>query len=217
MDSSKTGIVGDDAELAKVLESMNAQAQTQLNVNPAIADDSKPKPATATPSPEESKSATEPHIDNHANNPVAHHVVDPPKSDNDNVPSALPQPASVTTAPAPAAPAPTTPQSTASPSPAAAHTPTPAPAASPQPPVSGDSGLDNIKKVALEELRPLVDKLDLPADEKFDTLLLLIRSTDDKTLVPQAHEAAKSILDEAKRAQALLDIIKEIDYFAGQK
>ena len=64
MDSSKTGIVGDDAELAKVLESMNAQAQTQLNVNPAIADDSKPKPATATPSPEESKSATEPHIDN---------------------------------------------------------------------------------------------------------------------------------------------------------
>ena len=75
--------------------------------------------------------------------------------------------------------------------------------------------LDSIKKTALEELRPLVDKLDLPADEKFDTLLLLIRSTDDKSLVAAAHEAARNIQDEAKRAQALLDVIKEIDYFSG--
>ena len=77
--------------------------------------------------------------------------------------------------------------------------------------------LDSIKKVALEELRPLVDKLNLPADEKFDTLLLLIRSTDDKSLVGAAHEAARGIEDETKRAQALLDVIKEIDYFAAQK
>lgn len=77
------------------------------------------------------------------------------------------------------------------------------------------SDLDSIKKTALEELRPLVDKLDLPADEKFDTLLLLIRSTDDKTLVGAAHEAARGISDETKRAQALLDVIKEIDYFSG--
>lgn len=75
--------------------------------------------------------------------------------------------------------------------------------------------LDSIKKSALEELRPLVDKLDLPADEKFDTLLLLIRSTDDKSLVSAAHDAAKAIPDETKRAQALLDVIKEIDYFSG--
>lgn len=80
----------------------------------------------------------------------------------------------------------------------------------------GDSPeLDSIKKTALEELRPLVDKLDLPADEKFDTLLLLIRSTDDKSLVAAAHEAARAIEDETKRAQALLDVIKEIDYFSG--
>lgn len=77
------------------------------------------------------------------------------------------------------------------------------------------SDLDSIKKTALEELRPLVDKLDLPADEKFDTLLLLIRSTDDKSLVSAAHEAAREISDETKRAQALLDVIKEIDYFSG--
>lgn len=79
----------------------------------------------------------------------------------------------------------------------------------------GSPELDSIKKSALEELRPLVDKLDLPADEKFDTLLLLIRSTDDQSLVNAAHEAARNIGDETKRAQALLDVIKEIDYFSG--
>jgi hypothetical protein len=80
---------------------------------------------------------------------------------------------------------------------------------------SASPELDSIKKTALEELRPLVDKLDLPADEKFNTLLLLIRSTDDKSLVSAAHDAAKAIEDETKRAQALLDVIKEIDYFSG--
>ncbi|MCX6728972.1 MAG: hypothetical protein NTV39_04385 [Candidatus Saccharibacteria bacterium] len=80
-------------------------------------------------------------------------------------------------------------------------------------PATGE--FDEIKKDALSELRPLVDKLDLAPDEKFDTYLLLIRSTDDKTLVAPAHEAAKSIPDETKRAQALLDIIKEIDYLSS--
>ena len=89
---------------------------------------------------------------------------------------------------------------------------------SPTPSLPGadpDPELDSIKKDALEELRPLVDKLDLPPDEKFDTLLLIIRSTDDKALVGAAHEAARAIPDETKRAQALLDVIKEIDYFSG--
>jgi hypothetical protein len=79
-------------------------------------------------------------------------------------------------------------------------------------PASGE--FDEIKKDALSELRPLVDKLDLAPDEKFDTYLLLLRSTDDKTLIAPAHEAAKNITDETKRAQALLDIIKEIDYLS---
>jgi hypothetical protein len=74
--------------------------------------------------------------------------------------------------------------------------------------------LDDLKKTALEELRPLVGKLNLPPEEKFDTLLLIIRSTDDQSLLEPAHEAAKAITDENKRAQALLDVIKEIDYFS---
>lgn len=93
----------------------------------------------------------------------------------------------------------------------------PAPEASPAPRAvdSGLSDLDSIKKDALSELRPLVDKLDLSPEEKFDTYLLLLRSTDDKALIAPAHAAAKSIADESRRAQALLDVIKEIDFLSN--
>ena len=80
-----------------------------------------------------------------------------------------------------------------------------------------NSALDGIKQDAINELRPLVDKLQVSAEEKFDTYLLLLRSTDDRDLVAPAHEAAKAITDETKRAQALLDIIKEIDFFANSQ
>ena len=76
------------------------------------------------------------------------------------------------------------------------------------------SDLESIKKDALLELRPLIDKVDLPAQEKFDTYLMLIRSTDDSSLIAPAYTAAQSITDETNRAEALLDIIKEIDYLS---
>lgn len=76
------------------------------------------------------------------------------------------------------------------------------------------SDLESIKQEALGELRPLVDKLDVSPEEKFDTYLLLLRSTDDRDLIAPAHAAAKNIVDEARKAQALLDIIKEIDFLS---
>ena len=87
----------------------------------------------------------------------------------------------------------------------------------PTPTATADPALDTIKQTALNELRPLVDKLDVSPEEKFDTYLLLLRSTDDKTLIAPAHDAAVAIVDEARRAQALLDIIKEIDYFSNPR
>ena len=94
----------------------------------------------------------------------------------------------------------------------------PLPAAAPAPVLgAAPNELDNVKLDAINELRPLVDKLSLAPEEKFDTYLLLIRSTDDKTLIAPAHEAAKSITDETRRAQALLDIIKEIDFLNGSQ
>lgn len=102
------------------------------------------------------------------------------------------------------------------PMPVAAPVPVPEPMMASVAPVAsmGDADLESIKKDALTELRPLVDKLNLSPEDKFDTLLLIIRSTDDKTLVSQAHMAAKMIEDETRRAEALLDVIKEIDYFS---
>lgn len=94
---------------------------------------------------------------------------------------------------------------------------TPAPVAAPITPAGNgmvDPALDNIKQAALSELRPLVGKLNVSPEEKFDTYLLLLRSTDDRDLIAPAHEAAKAIVDEARRAQALLDIIKEIDFLS---
>lgn len=119
--------------------------------------------------------------------------------------------------PAAASTAPTA-EPTAAPAaePVATPTPTPAEPATLATPAT-DSGLENIKKDALNELRPLVDKLTVPPEEKFDTYLLLLRSTDDTSLIGPAHDAAKEIPDEARRAQALLDVIKEIDYLSSQK
>lgn len=101
-------------------------------------------------------------------------------------------------------------------------TPPPFPPADTSFPGSGATGggnvnLEAIKKDALQELRPLIDKLDVGPEEKFDTYLLLIRSTDDSDLIAPAHDAALLITDEPRRAQALLDVIKEIDYLNSKQ
>jgi len=116
----------------------------------------------------------------------------------------------ITTQPEPVTPIePTTPAA----DPVVMPDPTPAPITSD--PAIIDPILDTIKQTALGELRPLIDKLNVSPEEKFDTYLLLLRSTDDKDLVAPAHDAAIAITDEARRAQALLDIIKEIDYLSN--
>ena len=99
--------------------------------------------------------------------------------------------------------------------PSEAPIPQPTPVVEPSQPAMVDNDLESIKKDALIELRPLVDKLNLEAEEKFNIYLLLLRSTDDKTLIAPAHKAAIEITDESKKAQALLDIIKEIDFLSN--
>lgn len=83
-------------------------------------------------------------------------------------------------------------------------------------PVPERGDLEQVKVEAINELRPLVDKLVLPPEEKFDVYLLLIRCTDDHTLIAPAHDVVKQIEDDTRRATALLDIIKEIDYLSNK-
>jgi len=79
-----------------------------------------------------------------------------------------------------------------------------------------DSKLQDIKRTALQNLLPIVGKLDQTPEEKFQTLLMVIQASDNRELINEAYETAAKIPDEAKRAQALLAIINEINFFTQQ-
>ncbi len=76
-----------------------------------------------------------------------------------------------------------------------------------------DKDLLAIKQEALGKLSPLVHKLDQSPQEKFHTMMMMIQASDDQTLISSAYETAQLITDEKERAQALLDIVNEINYF----
>lgn len=71
----------------------------------------------------------------------------------------------------------------------------------------------DLKQQALQNLQPLVSHLDQSPEEKFKTTMMLIQASDNSSLVRQAYEAANQITDEKARAQALLDVVNEINYF----
>lgn len=73
--------------------------------------------------------------------------------------------------------------------------------------------LIDIKQKALSELTPLLGQLDQTPEDRFRTLLMIIQASDDQDMVKQAYDAAEDIKDEKLRAQALLDIVNEINYF----
>lgn len=86
----------------------------------------------------------------------------------------------------------------------------------PEPPANNEHLLA-IKQDALGQLSPLVGQLNLEPEEKFHTIMMLIRASDNETLLGDAYAAAKSIPDEKLRAQALLDVVNEINYFTGNE
>jgi hypothetical protein len=73
--------------------------------------------------------------------------------------------------------------------------------------------LSAMKQEALGHLQPLVAHLDLNPEEEFRTTMMMIQANDDQSLLSKAFEAAKKITDDKARAQALLDVINEINYF----
>jgi hypothetical protein len=79
-----------------------------------------------------------------------------------------------------------------------------------------DDELIKLKQQALQDLAPLVDHLEQSNEEKFKTTMMLIQASDNSDLIPDAYEAANKIEDEKVRAQALLDVVNEINYFTQQ-
>lgn len=73
--------------------------------------------------------------------------------------------------------------------------------------------LVDIKQQALAHLSPLVSHLEQTPDEKFRTTMMMIQASDNKDLIKDAFAAAQAITDDKSRAQALLDVINEINYF----
>jgi len=79
---------------------------------------------------------------------------------------------------------------------------------------SADEGqLLKLKQQALQNLAPMVDDLDQPPEEKFKTLMMLIQASDNPQYIQDAFNEANKITDEKARAQALLDVVNEINYF----
>lgn len=73
--------------------------------------------------------------------------------------------------------------------------------------------LADIKKQAIEKLSPLIPLLDQTPEEKFHTTMMLLQSTDNKALIKDAYDIAQLITDEKTKAQALLDVVNEINYY----
>ncbi|MGH7234622.1 MAG: hypothetical protein ACREF7_04230 [Candidatus Saccharimonadales bacterium] len=90
---------------------------------------------------------------------------------------------------------------------------TAAPTPEPSPLNSGNDDLLDIKQHALSQLSPLVTHLDQNPEERFHTLMMMIQASDNQQLIKSAYDAASQISDDKQKAQALLDIVNEINYF----
>lgn len=77
-----------------------------------------------------------------------------------------------------------------------------------------DSELESIRRDALNQLTPLLGKIEQTPEEKYRTLMMMIQASDDKSLLKSAYDAANEIVDDAKKAEALLGIVNEINYFS---
>ena len=75
------------------------------------------------------------------------------------------------------------------------------------------AGLEDIKNQALSQLSPLVSQLDQTPEEKYKTLMMMIQASDNHELIKEAYAAANAITDEKFKAEALLGIVNEINYF----
>lgn len=71
--------------------------------------------------------------------------------------------------------------------------------------------LARVKNSALLDLRPILDRVELPAENKFKIYKEIITSTKDKAAIEPAYNAAKQIADDRERAEALLFIVNTID------
>lgn len=111
----------------------------------------------------------------------------------------------------PATPAPTESVLAPAPTPEAPTPEAPTPEAPTMEPISQSLNTTEIKKAALRDLIPLLDKINMEPVQKFDIYRNIFEDLKDYTVLDPAYHAAREINDETKRAEALLYLVEAID------
>ncbi len=95
----------------------------------------------------------------------------------------------------------------------------PAPAPEPAPimekpeiePLPQSLNTSEVKKAALRDLVPLLDKVNMDVTQKFNIYKDIFDDLKDYTILEPAYRVAREIPDETKRAEALLYLVESID------
>ena len=90
-------------------------------------------------------------------------------------------------------------------------TPEPTPEFSSPEPAPHGLTTSEIKKAALRDLAPLLDKVHMDPSQKFDTYCRIFEDLKDYSVLDPAYQSAREIPDDTARAEALLYLIKSID------
>ena len=75
-----------------------------------------------------------------------------------------------------------------------------------------EAKLLDLRNKALDVLLPMVDKLEEPAERKFEILITAARSSDHPRLLGKTLDAAQQIEGDSQKANAILDVLNEINY-----
>lgn len=89
--------------------------------------------------------------------------------------------------------------------------PTPAPETPSIEPAPHNLNTKEIKKAALRDLVPLLDKLNMDASQKFKIYQDIFSDLKDYSVLEPAYNAAREISNESERAEALLYLVESID------
>ena len=68
-----------------------------------------------------------------------------------------------------------------------------------------------VKKAALRDLMPLLDKININKTQKFNIYKDIFEELKDYTVLEPAYQAARDLDDETERANALLSLVEAID------
>ena len=78
-------------------------------------------------------------------------------------------------------------------------------------PIPENRNMEQVKKAALRDLAPLLEKIPMNPSQKFRAYRDIFNDLKDYTILEPAYNTAREIPDETERAEALLYLIETID------